>query len=113
MEPTADLKSAEKSLIALARRLSDSDSIDPQTRRALQKATQKLSLSLETPADTLQRVSFLVRSSFPAPLSDPVQHAYKFTLVAIASSSRSRSYRPRPGLVREAGGGWAWRQERT
>ena len=63
MEPDSDLKSVEHRLIDLASWVSGTDSIDPQSRQALQKATQKLSLALETPGDTFQRIAFLVKLS--------------------------------------------------
>ncbi len=61
MDTNSDLKSVEQSLITLTTRLSDDESINDQTRRALQKAAQKLCIALETPADTLQRIAFLVK----------------------------------------------------
>lgn len=61
MDVNSDTKSIEQSLNALTTRLSDSDSIDVQNRRALQKAVQKLRNTLETPADTFQRIAFLVK----------------------------------------------------
>jgi hypothetical protein len=61
MDTNSDTKSVEQSLNALATRVADSDSLDLQTRRAVQKAAQKLINTVETPGDTFQRIAFLVK----------------------------------------------------
>ena len=68
MDPNSDMKSIEQSLTALTARVSGTASLDAHTRQALQKATQKLSLALETPGDTFQRIAFLVKILFSVTL---------------------------------------------
>ena len=64
-----DFKSLERDLTNLAQRLRPAD-IDPSSRHALQKAAQKVSLSLETPGSTLSRISYMVSSrDFSYPLA--------------------------------------------
>ena len=77
MDPNADLRSVEQSLTALTKRISENNSIDLKTRRALQKATQKLSNALEEPEDTLQRIAFLVMLSSSATISYSLSHTHE------------------------------------
>ena len=108
MDPNSDLNSIEKSLSALATRLSANDSIDPQTRQILQKATQRLSFALETPGDAFQRIAFLVKLRSSAALLSPV-HVLISCWIASAPPNYSRSHRTRPWLVRKFGAGRAQR----
>ncbi|MCJ1312715.1 hypothetical protein MMC25_006391 [Agyrium rufum] len=50
---------AEQDLARLANKLTNQDSLDPQTRQSLQKAVQRLSLALEKPRDTFMRIAYL------------------------------------------------------
>lgn len=61
MDTNSDTKSIERSLNALAARVAGDDSLDLQTRQAVQKAAQKLIDTVETPGDTFQRIAFLVK----------------------------------------------------
>ena len=59
MDTSTNFKTMEKDLNKLAERVTGVD-IDPTSRIALQKAAQKLSVSLETTRDSFQRIAFLV-----------------------------------------------------
>lgn len=77
MDINSDTKSVEQSLNALVTRLADSDSLDTQNRRAVQKAAQKLIDTVETPGDIFHRIAFLVKLRFPVTLLRLSPHTNK------------------------------------
>ena len=113
MDAHSDTVSLEQSLTLWATRLVHSDLLDVYTRKALQKASQKLSLALETPGDTFERIAFLVKPRVSDILLWSSSHTYHIFSCCSASPNHSRSYCSRSWLVPKARTGRTCGQKHT